>query len=186
MCLRTYQSPRALAGLSKSVKIWEACRATSAASTFFDKVAIGIHGEEFLDGGTGANNPIWELWNEAQTFEVDPHQQLDEKVQCIVSIGTGVPSLKPFSGNMWNIHSTLVDLASETEETAGRFMRNKAHLYHDGRYFRFNVAHGLEDIGLDETAKCKELAAVTRRYMDGHDIFRRMQECSQKLRVNQS
>lgn len=46
--------------------MWQACRATSAAPTFFDSVAIGPFEEEFVDGGLGKNNPINVLWNEAQ------------------------------------------------------------------------------------------------------------------------
>jgi patatin-like phospholipase/acyl hydrolase len=49
-----------------SVKIWEVCRATSAASSFFDPIAVGRYEEEFVDGGIGANNPVTELWNQAQ------------------------------------------------------------------------------------------------------------------------
>jgi patatin-like phospholipase/acyl hydrolase len=47
-------------------KIWEAARATSAASTFFEPIEIGPHRQVFLDGGTGANNPVQLLVNEAK------------------------------------------------------------------------------------------------------------------------
>ena len=46
--------------------IWEACRATSAAATFFDPVSIGPYGEEFIDGATESNNPIERLLEEAR------------------------------------------------------------------------------------------------------------------------
>ena len=45
------------------VKIWEAARATSTATSFFNPVNIGTEG--FVDGVAGANNPINELWTEA-------------------------------------------------------------------------------------------------------------------------
>jgi len=70
------------------VKIWEACRATSAATTFFDAIALGPYSEEFVDGGIGANNPILQLWNEAQA--VWGPDSLERNVNCIVSIGTGM------------------------------------------------------------------------------------------------
>ena len=47
-------------------RIWEAARATSAASSFFDPIKIGQFGEEFVDGAVGANNPVAQLWNEAK------------------------------------------------------------------------------------------------------------------------
>lgn len=55
--LRSYHSPRGANDLYRTVRIWEAARATSAASTFFDSVEIGNNGQRFLDGGTGANKP---------------------------------------------------------------------------------------------------------------------------------
>ena len=45
----------------KQCQDWEACRATSAASSFFDPIAIGRYKEEFGDGATGANNPVLEV-----------------------------------------------------------------------------------------------------------------------------
>lgn len=59
VCLTSYQSVRGRRDLLNSVKIWEAYRAISAASSFFDAIAVGRYGEEFVDGATGANNPVW-------------------------------------------------------------------------------------------------------------------------------
>jgi predicted acylesterase/phospholipase RssA len=65
VCLTSYQSPGGRSDLLRTVKIWEACRATSAASSFFDAITVGRFGEGFLDGATGANNPAWEVRNQA-------------------------------------------------------------------------------------------------------------------------
>lgn len=54
------------ADLLETTKIWEAARATSAAPSFFDPIKIGGFGEAFGDEGTGANNPVRILWNQAQ------------------------------------------------------------------------------------------------------------------------
>ena len=58
-------SPRGPENLFQSTKIWEAGRATSAASSFFDPIAIGEFGASFVDGAIGAKNPVYEVWNEA-------------------------------------------------------------------------------------------------------------------------
>ena len=179
VCLTSYKSPRGNNDLLNSVKIWEACRATSAASSFFDPIAIGRFKEEFVDGATGANNPVVELWNQAQLmWGPDP---LEGKVQCLVSIGTGIPSLKPFRDDLLHIGETLVAIATETEQTAERFRRDKAYLDNSNRYFRFNVVRGLEDIGLEESTKRKEIAAATRRYVASQDVFKQMQACAGNL-----
>lgn len=163
-----------------SVKIWEACRATSAASSFFDPIAVGPYGEEFVDGATGANNPVWEVWNEAQLMWGP--EPLEGRIECLVSIGTGVPSLNPFQGDVFNIGKTLVAIATETEQTAERFRRNKSHLDDTGRYYRFNVARGLEDIGLEESIKRPEIAAATRQYVEAQEVFKQMQACAGNAR----
>ena len=132
--------------LLNSVKIWETCRATSTASSFFDPIAIGRCQEEFVDGAIGAHNPVAELWNQAQLMWGS--EPLEGKVQCLVSIGTGVPSLKPFWDDVFHIGETLVAIATEKEQEAERFRQDKSYLDSSGRYVRFNVVRGLEDIGL--------------------------------------
>ncbi|KAH8595394.1 hypothetical protein B0O99DRAFT_686812 [Bisporella sp. PMI_857] len=179
VCLSSYKSPRSSNDLLNSVKIWEACRATSAASSFFDPIAVGRYGEEFVDGATGANNPIWEVWNQAQLLWGP--QPLESKIKCLVSIGTGVPSLHPFRDNILHIGETLVSIATETEQTAERFRRDKLQLDDSGRYYRFNVDRGLEEIGLEESKKRKEIAAATRRYVGSHGVFKQMQACADNI-----
>ncbi|KAH8701243.1 hypothetical protein GQ44DRAFT_832012 [Phaeosphaeriaceae sp. PMI808] len=123
----------------KVVTIWEACRATSAATSFFDPIAVGRFGEEFVDGATGAL------------------------------------SLKPFKDDVLHIGETLVAIATETEQTAERFRREKALLDSTGRYYRFNVVRGLEDIRLEEAKKVKEMAAATRWYIRSQKVYKQMQ-----------
>ena len=183
ICLTSYKSPRGSNDLLNTVRVWEACRATSAASSFFDPIAVGRYGEEFVDGATGANNPIWEVWNEAQL--VWGPQPLEDRIKCLVSIGTGVPSLKPFQNDIFHIGTTLVAIATETEQTAEKFRRDKTQLDDTGRYCRFNVIRGLEDIGLEESKKRKEIAAATRRYVGLQEISKQMQACVNNIVGNE-
>ena len=179
VCLTSYKSPRGGNDLLNSVKIWEACRATSAASSFFDPIAVGPYGEEFVDGATGANNPVWEVWNQAQLMWGP--EPLESRIKCLVSIGTGVPSLKPFRDDVFHIGKSLLAIATETEQTAERFRRDKSHLDDSGRYYRFNVDRGLEEIGLEESKKRKEIAAATRRYVGSQGVFKQMQACADNM-----
>jgi predicted acylesterase/phospholipase RssA len=176
VCLTSYRTPRGNSDLLNSVTIWEACRATSAATSFFDPIAVGRFGEEFVDGATGANNPVREVWDQAQlAWGPEP---LEGKIKCLVSIGTGVPSLKTFKDDVLHIGETLVSIATETEVTAERFRRERALLDSTGRYYRFNVVQGLEDIGLEEAKKVKEMAAATRRYISSQEVHKQMQTCA--------
>ncbi|RYN57987.1 hypothetical protein AA0117_g13189 [Alternaria alternata] len=176
VCLTSYKTPRGGNDLLNSVTIWEACRATSAATSFFDPIAVGRYGEQFVDGATGANNPVREVWDQAQlAWGPEP---LEGRVKCVVSIGTGVPSLKAFKDDVFNIGQTLAAIATETEQTAERFRRERGLLDSTGRYYRFNVARGLEGIGLEEAKKVKEMAAATRRYISSQEVHRQMQACA--------
>jgi len=53
--LRTYQHALEQPALP-NMKLWEACRATSAAPSYFKPLTIGK--VRFLDGGLQANNPL--------------------------------------------------------------------------------------------------------------------------------
>ena len=88
----------------------------TAASSFFDPTTIGDFGEGFVDGAIGANNPVYEVWNEAQ--DIWPLGSLEERVQCLVSIGTGVPSLKPFTDDLVSVGRSLLAIATEMQKTA--------------------------------------------------------------------
>ncbi|KAK3935444.1 acyl transferase/acyl hydrolase/lysophospholipase [Diplogelasinospora grovesii] len=178
VCLTSYRSPRGGEHLLDSATIWQACRATSAATSFFDPIAVGPFEEEFVDGALGANNPVSTLWNQAKDVWGD---QLQNKLKCLVSIGTGVPSLKPVHDDVLGIWATLKELATETEKTAEQFRRDKSNLDDEGRYYRFNVDHGLEDIGLEESKKKKEIAAATGRYVASQSVFKEMKACASSL-----
>ncbi|RKK66720.1 hypothetical protein BFJ69_g15140, partial [Fusarium oxysporum] len=178
VCLTSYR-PRGLTHLFDSTMIWQACRATSAATTFFDPIAIGPFQEQFVDGALGANNPVYTLWTQAQDAWGD--NQLRSHLRCLVSIGTGVPALRPVRDDVLGIGATLTSLATETEKTAEQFRRDKSGLDDEGRYYRFNVSHGLEDIGLEESKKQREIAAATGRYVASQDVFRQMKACASGL-----
>ncbi|KAF2870202.1 hypothetical protein BDV95DRAFT_608207 [Massariosphaeria phaeospora] len=112
VCVTSYHTPR---DLLNNVAIWATCRATSAASSFFDPLAIARFGEQFINGATGDVLPIGK---------------------------------------------TLV----ETKQTAKQFRHERPLLDNTGRYYRFKVDRGLEDIGLEEAKIVKEMAAATRSY----------------------
>ena len=177
--LTSYRSPRGRERLLRTTKIWEAGRATSAASSFFDPITIGDFGESFVNRATGANNPVYKVWNEAQ--DMWPSGSLEDKVKCLVSIRTGVPSLTPFKGNLIGIGKSLLAIATETEKTAERFSRDKSRLDDAGRYYRFNVLRGLEDIGLEDSKRKNAIVAATDRYIESQVVFKQMKACADSM-----
>jgi hypothetical protein len=163
-------------------KIWEAARATSAASSFFDPIRIdmGKYAEEFIDGAqAGANNPVREVYNEAK--DVWDPEPLESNLNCMISIGTGVPSVEPFRIGLLEIGDTLVRISTDTEQTAESFQRSHSDLDETDRYFRFNVRNGLENIGLEDSAHKDEIMAITERYVQSQDVFKLMKRCGRKM-----
>ncbi|MCJ1367398.1 hypothetical protein MMC16_006531 [Acarospora aff. strigata] len=164
---RTYPV-RALA--SANCKIWEAARATTAAPTFFKRIAIGEEGrakEEFIDGGVRCNNPTNQVLEEARNIFGD-----DRTVGCLLSIGTGHPGTiglaKPDSfQNLLPLK--LIDILKRIAtdcESAAHDLSLRFRDFPDC-YFRFNVSHGAEGVSLEEWEKMEEIEGHTKAYMEG-------------------
>ncbi|KAI1375915.1 hypothetical protein F4677DRAFT_105345 [Hypoxylon crocopeplum] len=177
-----YNARRGDEWLSKA-KIWEAARATSAATTFFDPITIG--GETFVDGATGANNPINYLWSEAGDIWGDGGGLDAARVKCLVSIGTGTPALVPFSPDPAGIAKALKAISTDTEVTASMFQKHHSKLFKNGQAFRFNVTSGLESVGLQEVGKWDEIGAATRAYIQEEDTFVKLKKCALELQQRQ-
>lgn len=157
-------------------------RATSAASTFFEPITIGPHCEIFVDGATGANNPIREVWTAAMDmWPATQYGPLNGNIKCLVSIGTGVPSLKAFGDSVLEVGKTLLKISTETEGTAESFVQEHSDMDDENRYFRFNVLNGLGDIGLEEYKRMGDIAAATRQYIQTQDVFKKMKACGNNL-----
>ncbi|KAI9847126.1 MAG: hypothetical protein M1838_001009 [Thelocarpon superellum] len=176
-CVRftSYHSPRQLSDLTVVTKIWEAGRATSAASTFFDPIATRPHHKTFIDGATGANNP--------PAAEYGPFNQ---SIKYLISIETGVPLLEPFGNSLLEVAKALKNMAVESEATAEAFVQEHADLDDASRYFRLNVVSGLDRIGLEEYNQMANIVAATRQYVQSHAVVKQMKACAQNLGERES
>lgn len=177
---RSYASPRGSVGLYNQTKIWEAARATSAAPTFFDPIRIGTPARAFGDGATGTNNPINELWNEA--IDICKGESLDQNLACIISIGTGVPSLKKFGKSAKEVVASVARISTQTENTADSFNRSHAELsIGQQRYFRFNAPRGLAEIGLDEASEAGTIEDMTDIYLGDENTVKVIRQCAKMI-----
>ena len=144
--------------------IWQAGRATSAASLFFSPIKIG--NQWFTDGATGFNNPINEVMDEAQRIWPD----MQTPIERVVSIGTGKPALKAFGSHLKALAETLIRISTATEITANSFKTGAQHRGLGGSYFRFNVSQGLEDVALESYKESGKIEAATNNYLDDFDV----------------
>ncbi|CZR51766.1 uncharacterized protein PAC_01643 [Phialocephala subalpina] len=168
---RSYRSPTQVDEIDCA--IWEAGRATSAASSFFSYITIGD--QEFTDGATGFNNPIDIVLDEAFQLWPDAKNRIDR----LISIGTGRPDLRAFGGNLKDLGSTLIKISTETQNTADRFERVAYRDYNlNGKYFRFNVTHGLGDVGLESSKSKGKIVAATNNYLNEHTVNLACRACA--------
>lgn len=186
----SYQAPRVDRELLDQTTILQACRATSATSSFFDPLVMRIgrggagYDDSFIDGALGHNNPIRQLWTEAGDVWGGP---LDHKIACIVSIGTGKPALGDFTSGALDMGKRLLAVSTESEMTADQFYNDhryglvKAHRYH-----RFTVERGLEKIGLEEAKEKSMIIRATKEYLKGGETFDKIQACSETLATRKS
>lgn len=171
--LRSYRPAREAEAVN-GCRIWEAARATSAAPSFFKPIKIGKFGTSFIDAAIGYNNPTPEVEKEAREIWGD-----DVEIHCLISIGTGKPDLRPFGTRLKAVAATLVRIATETEMTADAFPR--AHPGLTGRYFRFNVARGLEEVGINEHERKDLISITTVNYLNELNTRTEVEKCLELL-----
>ncbi|KAH8428435.1 uncharacterized protein LDX57_006133 [Aspergillus melleus] len=180
---------RSYSGDSLNVAICDAARATSAAPIFFKRKLVKlVDGEDgFVDGALGANNPAKLVLRE--TREVFP---LDRQVGCIVSIGTGKKFVSPVRepGRLQrlllpfplHVIRSQKDFSTSCELVAEE-LEEKFYNFADV-YFRFNVEHGLQDVGLDQYKKLGLISLLTRGYLQGFLVRKKVERAAGSLYKN--
>ena len=173
--IRSYQTNNLHDPLLEWCKIWEAARATSAASTFFEPVEIGPLGEIFVDGALRRNNPIREADRESK--DLWPGSE-----RLIISIGTGSAPGGAVTGSLTALAQRLKDIVTDSEQTSQDFEAENEAMIKNDRLFRFNVYHGLADVGLEEHKAVNRIAAHTNSYLTHPQVTRQVNTCVQSLR----
>lgn len=172
--LRSYESDRNN-HLYDICKIWEAARATSAASTFFRPIEIGH--QQYVDGAIkGRNNPI--ISANLESKDIWPDED-----RLLISIGTGIAPNKPFTGNLVALANRLKEIVTDTEQTNEDFEGDHMDMIRNNRFFRFNVSQGLGTIGLEEYQAVGQIEAFTDSYLDSHRVVDSVKTCVKTLRL---
>lgn len=154
--------------------IWQGCRATTAAPTFFPPMEIGKPPISYVDGGLGYNNPIRALMDEIS------HLWPNRKIGCIVSVGTGVPPTTDVGRKIKPLFETMKNMSLDTEKIARDFKKEMESRYSEQKvYFRFNVQHGLGQIGLEEWEHMDKTKVATQDYLN--ERWHEIQLCASQI-----
>ena len=81
------------------------------------------------------------------------------------------------------LSKTLVQITTETEETATRFIARWRQYYDLKRYFRFNVDQGLQDVGLAEYEERGTIETATHGYLEHQSQSFQVRDCVNNLRT---
>ena len=128
-----------------------------------------------------------EVEGEASNIWCSETGDLKPLVKCFISIGTGNPGKKAFEDSMIKfLGQTMVEIATETENTEKKFIARWAKHFDENRYYRFNVEQGLQNIGLDECKRKGMIEAATEGYLTCTAQKFRVRDCIQNLRLKQS
>jgi hypothetical protein len=114
VCLTSYRSLGGVPYLFDSTKIWQACRATTTETIFFDPIAIGLFQGQFVGDAVRANPPVKALRSQAQDFWGDG--RLQRNLRCLMSIETGANAVEPVRDDAWAVWRTLKKLVRESEK----------------------------------------------------------------------
>ncbi|KAK3656319.1 hypothetical protein LTR56_003020 [Elasticomyces elasticus] len=164
---------------------WQAALGTTAATSFFESANIGDY--RYGDGALGADNPAKQVENEATEIWCEQPGELQWLVKCFLSLGTGHGGINPIIDKGWeDLSAGLKKVAVDTEATAadvGARWKNVPHK----PYFRFNVQHGLQDVGL---AECKPektgfIEAATSHYLGSKETRLHLRYCVERLRTKE-
>ncbi|KAK4459615.1 hypothetical protein QBC42DRAFT_183013 [Cladorrhinum samala] len=161
----------------QGITIWQAARATTAASTFFkpQKLGTGANSDFYIDAALGVNNPVEYLLNEAY-LEFGS----DRKFGCVLSIGTGTRDIqlgtaetglrnwRQAPGYFMGLGKTLKNVTTGGEDPHRR-QQSRLKDY-KGAYFRFNVPDVADKIGLADYTKMGELKAITTQYLSAENV----------------
>ncbi|KAF3108543.1 hypothetical protein TWF102_010669 [Orbilia oligospora] len=172
--LRSYDNEKQSDHYSADIKIWEACRATSAATTFFDRFERTSQGvrQTFVDGAFAYNNPVSRVYQEAIDLWGD-------KESLLISIGTGDKPDSSMTGGLKSLLAGIVDIVLATDKEDREFKEEHLDLIDAGLFYRFNVP-GIARIGIEEYKKLDEISAVTKSHLSRPDTNRSMKFCVTK------
>ncbi|KUI57201.1 Patatin-like protein 2 [Cytospora mali] len=166
--------------------IFEAARATTAATTYFKPMLIKDeegNEEKFVDAALGTNNPISILWDEASDLFGKKR-----KLGCVVSLGTGSRDVEMKSNGDRMVDKTryLISALKLTKElgtdSEKDHLRWKAKFEEfENTYFRLNVDGGAQGIELSDWQKIGELKRRTREYLQDPEVKKMIDDLADVL-----
>ena len=158
-----------------SFTVHEVARAAVAIPGTSLSVSLGSPPMQFVCASVvGYNNP-------AETGLLEAARNLDGRVVCLVSLGTGLQKIVRIRGPWKKFITACEQIAQDCEAVHDRMCRSGLLMNMD--YFRFNVTRGLVDVIQEWTPSGSDspIAEITDGYMRDAWVADSLDSCAQKL-----
>ena len=166
--LRSYDNPQSPSP-TVDCKVWEAARATTATSPFFERFGVEVQGSLGDFGASDFYNPVDTVYHEARIL-------WPEREIILVSIGAGAAPRNKFSGRLGASVETAERISVHAEASATAFALQHTGLSTETSLYRFS-AETLADIGLGEHDVVADVEAATQRYLRSMEMQDRIHRC---------
>ncbi|KAH9215100.1 acyl transferase/acyl hydrolase/lysophospholipase, partial [Leptodontidium sp. 2 PMI_412] len=164
--------------------IWQAGRATSAATTFFEPLQTGSPPDtrRWIDAGMGFNNPARVIFEETGSLYGDARGHLDHNkhISVFLTLGTGFKNVVRLDAETrkekisakfrvpLKAIEVMQDIVTGTENvhtSLRKAFERKSDIYH-----RFNVEQGLQDVELYDYQQTEAMEADTENYTTARNV----------------
>jgi hypothetical protein len=134
--------------------------------------------QTMYDGVIHENNPIYQVMMECSRLEND------REVGCVVSLGTGVKAgagPKTSSNQSLKLVATLADQATSCDTSHRRFIESPKgqRLNDEQKYFRFDIARDLDEVGLDDWENFNAIQDYVDKYVGDNRV--EIKKCAELL-----
>lgn len=157
---RSYDNPNSRYHGCTDISLIQAVKASCSAPTYFSPVTF--KDKLFVDGGFIYNNPT-----ELAIFESN-HLWKDREIECIVSIGSGLPKENQGAINMFSLFGEIVDICTNSNLIHQRVLSLLDYTCQKPLYLRFNAPSPIGSIPLDcsDKATLVKMCQDTAKYME--------------------
>lgn len=174
-----------------SLRVWELCRASSSAPTYFPAHVMQVKGAELplIDGGVVANNPTACAIAEAVRINSDPQNpdpcQIEDFI--VASFGTGesvrrisIEEAKEWGALEWAL--PVIDVLFDGSADSVNYIASQ--LIDPDNYFRFQtrLSDAYDDLDNADTTNLNALIRLANQYIDGRDGKKMLEGLANRLK----
>ncbi|WP_339734239.1 patatin-like phospholipase family protein [uncultured Gimesia sp.] len=175
----------------RSLKVWEICKASASAPTYFPAHMMEIKGVEMplIDGGVVANNPTACAIAEAVKINTQSNKNPSTDNLLVASFGTGesIRRITAEEADEWGAAEWAIPIINVLFDGSADSVNYIAtQLIHPDRYFRFqtHLSDAYDDLDNADETNLKALQRLAVQYIDSNEEKKKLDNLVAKLTGN--